>query len=152
MSRRRNAGRLAPRPHERLFEALRGSGWRRTVLLRREGWRVNAKRVYRLYRELGLQLRNKVPKRRVKAKLRDGRRAAVRANETWAMDLVHDQLATGRKLRVLTVVDTFTRYASAIVPRFSFKAVDLAPKMSSFIGRVCSGYAPDWGVWQRRLV
>jgi putative transposase len=110
-------------------------GYRRIhVLLRREGWRVNAKRVYRLYREQGLQLRNKVPKRRVKAKLRDDRRVAVKANETWAMDFVHDQLATGRKLRVLTVVDTFTRYAPAIVPRFSFKAVDVVAVLDD----VCS--------------
>ena len=51
-------------------------GYRRIhVLLRREGWLVNAKRVYRLYREMGLQLRNKTPKRRVKAKLR--RRSAA---------------------------------------------------------------------------
>jgi putative transposase len=64
------------------------------------GWRVNAKRVYRLYREMGLQLRNKTPKRRVKAKLREDRRPATRSNETWAMDFVHDQLATGGKLRV----------------------------------------------------
>jgi putative transposase len=66
-------------------------GYRRIhVLLRREGWRVNAKRVYRLYREMGLQLRNKTPKRRVKAKLREDRQSATRANETWAMDFVHD--------------------------------------------------------------
>jgi putative transposase len=85
-------------------------GYRRIhVLVRREGWHVNAKRIYRLYRDLGLQLRNKVPKRRVKAKLRDDRRPAERANETWAMDFVRDQLATGRKIRVLTIVDTFTR-------------------------------------------
>ncbi len=52
-------------------------GYRRIhVLLRREGWRVNGKRVYRLYREMGLQLRNKTPKRRVKAKLREDRRPA----------------------------------------------------------------------------
>ena len=51
-------------------------------------------------------LRNKTPKRRVKAKLRDDRKAATRPNETWAMDFVHDQLATGKKIRVLTVVDT----------------------------------------------
>jgi putative transposase len=56
------------------------------VLLRREGWPVNSKRVYRLYREMGLQLRNKTPKRRVKAKLRDDRRPAMRPNEIWAMD------------------------------------------------------------------
>ena len=57
---------------------------------------MNAKRIYRLYRDLGLQLRNKVPKRRVKAKLRVDRRPAQRANETWTMDFVHDQLDTSR--------------------------------------------------------
>ena len=92
-------------------------GYRRIhVLLCRDGWRVNVKRVYRLYREMGLQLRHKTPKRRVKAKLREDRRPATRMNETWAMDFVHDQLATGTKLRVLTIVDTFSR------PRFSFRA------------------------------
>ena len=50
-------------------------GYRRIhVVLRREGWRVNAKRVYRLYREMGLQLRNETPRRRIKAKLREDRR------------------------------------------------------------------------------
>ena len=70
------------------------------MLLLREGRHVNVKRVYRLYRELGLQLRYKPPKRRVKAKLREGRIDATRPNDTWAMDFVHDQLATGKKLRV----------------------------------------------------
>lgn len=63
------------------------------ALLRREGWLVNEKRVHRLYRELGLQLRNKTPKRLVKAKLRDDRAPAVQSNDVWAMDFVHDQLA-----------------------------------------------------------
>ena len=82
-------------------------GYRRVhVLLGRDGWTANIKRVYRLYRELGLQLRNKTPKRRVKAKLREGRTDARQGNETWAMDFVHDQLATGRKIRVLTILDT----------------------------------------------
>jgi len=75
-------------------------GYRRVChILRREGWVVNAKKVYRLYKELGLQLRNKTPKRRVKAKLREDRTPAIRPNDVWAMDFVHDQLATGRKLR-----------------------------------------------------
>jgi putative transposase len=101
-------------------------GYRRIhVLLRRDGWRVNVKRVWRLYRELGLQLRNKTPKRRVKAKLREDRRPATRTNETWAMDFVHDQLATGTKLRVLTIVDTFSRFSPAIEPRFSFRGADV---------------------------
>lgn len=110
-------------------------GYRRVhVLLRREGWIVNAKRIYRLYKELGLQLRNRVPKRRVKAKLREDRRPAVAANETWAMDFVHDQLATGRKIRILTIVDTYTRFSPALVPRFSFKAEDVVAVLER-IGR-----------------
>ncbi len=61
-------------------------GYRRIhTLLRREGWEINMKRVYRLYKEMGLQLRNKTPKRRVKAKLRDDRDVATSSNEVWAM-------------------------------------------------------------------
>ena len=101
-------------------------GYRRIhLLLRREGWRINPKRVYRLYREMGLQLRNKTPKRRVKAKLREDRQSATQPNETWAMDFVHDQLATGRKLRVLTIIDTFSRFSPAIEPRFTFRGPDV---------------------------
>ena len=86
---------------------------------------MNPKRVYRLYREMGLQLRNKTPKRRVQAKLREDRQSATRPNETWAMDFVHDQLATGRKLRVLTIVDTFSRFSPALEPRFTFRGADV---------------------------
>jgi len=63
---------------------------------------------------LGLQLRNKTPKFRVKAKLRDDRCAASRVNDVWAMDFVHGQLATGRKIRALTVVDTFSRFSPVL--------------------------------------
>ena len=59
------------------------------VLLHREGWPINQKKTRRVYRELGLQLRNRTPKRRVKAQLRDARPEATRPNETWAMDFVH---------------------------------------------------------------
>jgi putative transposase len=101
-------------------------GYRRIhVLLQRKGLAVNVKRIYRLYKELGLQLRHKTPKRRVKAKLRDDRCVAVQHNETWAMDFVHDQLATGRKLRVLTIVDTFSRFSPAVDPRFSYRGEDV---------------------------
>jgi hypothetical protein len=61
----------------------------------------------------------------VKAKLRDDRRPAMRSNETWAMGFVHDQLTTGRKLRVLTTVDTFSRFSPALEPRFTFCGVDV---------------------------
>ncbi|WWA46758.1 IS3 family transposase [Pelagerythrobacter marensis] len=101
-------------------------GYRRVYyILRRDGWVVNMKKVYRLYRELDLQLRNKTPKRRVKAKLREDRTMAIRPNDVWAMDFVHDQLATGRKLRILTVVDTFSRLSPVIDPRFSYRGEDV---------------------------
>jgi putative transposase len=101
-------------------------GYRRIhVLLRREGWEVNAKRVCRLYREMGLQLRNKAPKRRVKAKLRSDRTTATAPNDIWAMDFVHDQLFDGKKIRVLTVVDTFTRLSPAIDVRQSYRGSDV---------------------------
>ena len=110
-------------------------GYRRVdVLLRREGWHVNQKRIRRIYNELGLQLRNKTPKRRVKAKLREDRAPATRPNDVWAMDFVHDQLATGRKIRVLTVVDTFSRFSPAVDPRFSYRAENVVATLE----RVCA--------------
>jgi putative transposase len=97
-------------------------GYRRIhVLLRREGWMVNHKRVCRLYREQGLQLRNKTPKRRVKAKLRSDRATAKAANDIWAMDFVHDQLFDGTKIRALTIVDVLSRVSPAIGVRQSYR-------------------------------
>lgn len=65
-----------------------------------------------------MSLRNEIPKRRVAAKLRECRKNAVGPNDIWAMDFVHDQLATGRNIRVLTVVDTFSRNAPVLDARF----------------------------------
>jgi putative transposase len=97
-------------------------GYRRIhVLLRREGWMVNHKRVCRLYREQGLQLRNKTPKRRVKAKLRSDRTTALAANDIWAMDFVHDQLFDGTKIRALTIVDLLSRVSPAVGVRQSYR-------------------------------
>lgn len=109
-------------------------GYRRVhVLLVREGWPINIKRTYKLYNELGLQLRNKTPKRRVKAKLREDRTEATRCNQTWAMDFVHDQLATGKKLRVLTIVDIWSRFSPAVDPRYSYRGEDVVATLE----RVC---------------
>ena len=111
-------------------------GYRRVhVLLRREGWQVNAKRVCRLYREMGLQLRNKSPKRRVTAQLREDRAPAAAANEVWAMDFVHDQLFDGRKIRILTVVDTFTRPLPTIEVRQQFWAPMSSRCLSGLAGK-----------------
>ena len=101
-------------------------GYRRIhVLLRREGWAVNAKRIHRLYRELGLQLRSKTPKRRIKAKLREDRTPARAVNDCWSMDFLSDQLFNGRKVRILTIVDNFTRLSPAVDARFSYRGADV---------------------------
>ena len=84
------------------------------ILLRREGWFVNHKRVYRLYRDDGLSLRLKRPMRNVSAANRDRQPAASAANKMWSMDFVSDALFDGRRLRALTVVDAFSREALAI--------------------------------------
>ncbi|MFT3940239.1 IS3 family transposase [Rhodopseudomonas sp.] len=112
-------------------------GYRRVhVLLRREGWRHGQNKTRRVYGELGLQLRNKSPKRRVTAKLRDDRQPPTRSNETWAMDFVHDQLSTGHKLRVLTIVDIFSRFSPALVPRFTFRGADVVEALEKVCQQV----------------
>lgn len=85
-------------------------GYRRiTVKLRREGLKVNAKRVYRLYRESDLVMK-RVRKRRHRSSVqRSQRPSAHRANETWSMDFMADETYDGRRFRILTVVDDFTR-------------------------------------------
>ena len=112
-------------------------GYRRVhVLLRREGWVINMKKTRRIYNELGLQLRNKHPKRRVKAKLREDRQEAVGPNDVWAMDFVHDQLALGKKLRILTVVDTHSRLCPAADPRFTYRGEDVVQTLERVCGRI----------------
>ena len=84
-------------------------GYRRlTVLLRREGWAVNAKRVYRLYCEEGLQVRTAKRAKRA-AYTRVPLPEAVRPNQRWSMDFVSDRFADGRWFRILTVLDQYTR-------------------------------------------
>jgi putative transposase len=84
-------------------------GYRRIcVLLRREGWAVNAKRVYRLYKLEGLTMRHKPPRRRVAAMVRDDRTPATGPNQVWAMDWMYDQFFDGRRIWVLTVLDTWS--------------------------------------------
>lgn len=132
-SRRRGQADLEQRIKE-IAETRMRYGYRRVhVVLQREGWMTNIKRTYRLYTAQGLQLRNKTPRRRVKAKLREDRCPASQPNQTWAMDFVHDQLAMGKKIRVLTVVDIFSKFSPAVDPRFSYRAEDVVMTLE----RVC---------------
>ena len=84
-------------------------GYRRlTVLLRRDGWHVNAKRIYRLYTEEGLTVRTKV-RGRAARRSRVPPAVATAPNHRWSMDVMSERVADGRWFRILTVVDQFTR-------------------------------------------
>jgi putative transposase len=101
-------------------------GYRRVhVMLRREGWRDNIKRVYRLYQQEGLPLRLKRPKRNKSARLRQPKHVVAAMNQIWSMDFVADALFDGRRLRALTVVDNFTRECLAIEVGQSLKGEDV---------------------------
>lgn len=92
------------------------------VVLRREGWLVNVKRVARLYRAEGLAIRTKMPRRRRAAVVREAPVNPSAPNQSWAMDFVHDVLSDGTKIRLLTVVDIFTRESVVLAVDYGFKA------------------------------
>ena len=96
-----------------LAETRRRFGyWRLRVLLEREGWRVNHKKVYRLYVEEKLGLRRKRGRKR--SGPRQPLAEATGINQTWSMDFVGDGLDSGRRFRTLNIVDDYTREAVAI--------------------------------------
>lgn len=101
-------------------------GYRRlTVLLRHEGWAVNAKQVYRIYKQEGLMVRTRVRKkiarrRPVVVELATG------PNQRWCMDFVHERLEDGRKFRILTVGDEFTRECIALHLKPRLQGADVA--------------------------
>ena len=77
------------------------------------GHRVGQRRVRRIYREEGLSVRKR-RKKRFKTWMRTPRVAATHANERWSIDFVHDQLASGKAIRVFNVIDDFTRESVAM--------------------------------------
>lgn len=95
------------------------------TILRWEGWKVNHKRVYRLYTEEGLTLKPRRPRRHRSAVARAARPAAQRRDEQWAMDFMHDTLADGRSVRVLTAIDVFSRECVALKAGSGFTGFDV---------------------------
>ena len=84
------------------------------VFLRREGWPVNKKLVYRLYCEEGLGIRKRKPRRRKSVQIRAVRPATVCVNESWSMDFGSERLSSGGCFRLLTLGDNFSRESLAI--------------------------------------
>ena len=106
------------------------------VMLRREGWLVNKKRVrrlYRLYRLEGRQLRTRIRRRKHMCLHRGAVPLAQRTHERWSMDFVHDQLFDGRSFRMLTVIDQFSRLSPLIEPRFGFGGHDVVAALDRLI-------------------
>lgn len=101
-------------------------GYRRIiVVLRREGWQANSKRVYRIYQEEGLNLRHKRPRRNKAAAHRVEREEVKTPYECCSMDFVADQLFNGQKFRALTIVDNFSRHCPLIRVGQSLRGVDV---------------------------
>ena len=123
----RSTQRQTPKPKERegrllarMLELVRRHpryGYRRIwALLRREGWRVNRKRVYRLWRQQGLKVPKKQRKKRRLGSSANScvRRPAEYKDHVWAWDFLHDRTADGRPLKWLTLVDEYTRECLAL--------------------------------------
>ncbi len=103
------------------------------MLLAREGWQVNHKRVQRLHDEEGLTLRRKRPKRHRSAVVREARPVPTAANERWAMDFVHGTPAGGRRIRIFTVLDVYTRECLAAEAAANHKGEDVAAALDRVV-------------------
>lgn len=108
-------------------------GYRRLhVLLCRSGETVNHKRVHRVYREAGLGLRRK--KRKHCMRVGTPLKARTAANQEWALDFVHDAVESGRAIRVLSVVDAYTRECLALEVDTSFASRRVTRVLEAIIG------------------
>ena len=100
------------------------------VLLRREGWNVNLKRVHRLYRLEGLQVRMRIRRQKRMSLHRGPVPRPTSRGERWSMDFVHDQLASGRAFRVLTVVDNWSRESVVLETGFRLTGESVAQALA----------------------
>ena len=123
---RRDSTGLVMRIHEIAHSRVR-YGYRR-------GFRDNHKRVYRLYREQGLSLRHKRPKRNKSAQRRQPKTVAQAINDIWSMDFVMGQLFDGRRLRARALFDNYSRECLAIDIGQSLRGDDVVVTLT----RVCS--------------
>jgi putative transposase len=110
-------------------------GYRRLkVMLQREGWEVNAKRIYRLYTEEGLIVRTQKRKQRAQRQ-RIAQGPATRPNQHWSMDFVAQRLSDGRWIRVLTVVDQYTRECLTLLADTALSGEKVAKELSKIVTR-----------------
>jgi putative transposase len=131
---------LRERIKEIAATGVRHGLWRIYILLRREGFKDTHKRVHRIYKEEGLNLRSKRPRRNNAAAHRLERPENNRLHQCWSLDFVQDQLFDGRKFPCLTVVDNFSRSCHAIRIGKSIKGIDVVEVMEAL--KKQNGLAP----------
>lgn len=102
------------------------------ILLRREGFRANHKKTHRIYCEERLQVRKRKPKRRT-AVARHPMAMPCGLGERWSMDFLHDQLSNGRRIRVLNVIDDYSRQCLASVVDTSISGARVARELDRLI-------------------
>jgi len=118
-----------------LANQRRRFGYRRLhILLRREGVMINRKKPQRLYREEGLAVRRRRSRKRAVGTRAPAPVLAL-ANQRWSLDFVHDQLASGRRFRVLNVVDDVTRECLAAVPDTSISGHRVVRELTQLIAQ-----------------
>jgi transposase InsO family protein len=118
-----------------LANQRRRFGYRRLfILLRREGEPSGINRIYRLYREEGLTVRKRRARRRAVG-TRTPILVEAKVNARWSLDFVHDQLAPGRRFRILNIVDDVTRECLAAIPDTSISGRRVARELTTLIER-----------------
>jgi len=130
----KDQGQLRLRIRELAHARRRFGAERIWVLLRREGWLVNRKRVRRLYRLEGLQLRMRVRRRKHIALHRGPAPRPAGPTERWSMDFVHDALAGGWPFRVLTVVDPWSRQSPVLEVASSLSGATVGAALDRALG------------------
>lgn len=109
-----------------------------TTLLRREKWLVNHKHVYRIYKQVGSDLRSKSPRRSRAALHGEAVPDATGPNEVWTMDCLTDALFDGRRFRILSVLDMFHRECLALHPAQNVTEPASMSRMCSSVSRHCT--------------
>ena len=116
-----------------LANERRRFGYRRLfIMLRAQGERSGINRIYRLYREEGLTVRKRKARRRAVG-TRTPILVEARINARWSLDFVHDQLAVGRRFRILNIVDDVTRECLAAIPDTSISGKRVARELTALI-------------------
>jgi putative transposase len=119
-----------------LAERHRRYGYRRiTALLRRQGQRVHAKRVWRLWTREGLSLPRKRPRRRRQGLRVELPQHALRPNHVWTYDFLFDRTESGQALKILIVLDEYTRESLALRVERRFRAVEVIETVARVMGQ-----------------